>query len=78
MLPHLIPLPHRSLQPWMKLSKCIIQNSKNHYIQVIHAYFTTYIHIHDTQMSLSLEAIDRPANQLILDVKSQLIKNQTH
>jgi hypothetical protein len=25
MLPHYIPLPHRFLQPWMKLSKCTIK-----------------------------------------------------
>jgi DNA/RNA endonuclease YhcR with UshA esterase domain len=61
----------------MKLSKCTIQNSKNHYIQVIHAYFTTYIHIHDTYMSLSLQAIDWSENHLTLDVKYPLIKNPT-
>jgi hypothetical protein len=25
MIPHYIPLPHQFLQPWMKLSKCIIK-----------------------------------------------------
>jgi hypothetical protein len=78
MLPHLIPLPHRFLQPWIKLRKCTIQNHNNLYIQVIHAYFTNYIHEQYTHASLSLEVIDLPANKLIIDAMYNVINIPTY
>jgi hypothetical protein len=36
-------------------------------MQVIHAYFTSYSHAQYTHAILSLEVIDRPPNQLIID-----------
>jgi hypothetical protein len=67
-VPIIVTLPHRFMQPWIKLRKCTIQNHKNHYIQIIHAYFTSYIHLQYTHVSLLVEIIDQPMNQLIIDV----------
>jgi hypothetical protein len=87
MLPHFIPLPHRFLQPWIKLRKCTIQNHNNHYIQLIYAHFTNYIHAQYTQehlslqlidLHLSLQLIDLPQNQLIPATMCHVINIQTH
>jgi hypothetical protein len=78
MLPHIIPLPHRFLQPWIKLRKCTIQNHNNRYIHLIHAYFTNYIHAQYTQEHLSLQLIDLTHNQLIIITMYHVINIQTH
>jgi hypothetical protein len=78
MLPHFIPLPHQFLQPWIKLRKCSIQNHNIRYIQLIHAYFTNYIHAQYTQEHLSLQLIDLPENQLITAAMYHVINIQTH